>query len=194
MCTKEESMSNVKIKDIPFMERYVKLVIEGDVHRGTIVANLRCLYEFIGKNSPGNPQYEFGNACRVILKRARNLAGYRKYIISKRQVIELVEGHCDNRNDEIVEYIKIPYASDYIFRAIFDIFEEYKNEGVISIPSEIAQKYGNVRRDVFYDEQSRQYHYKYINGLLNDRLELSELRENLLNDLCSRTCALGRKV
>lgn len=186
-------MSNVKLKEIPFGERYVKLIIDGHFQGGPMVANLRRLYEFIGTNSPGNPKYTFGNGCRAILRKARTLAGYRTYMISKKQVFQLVNAYC-NRDDDTVEYVKIPYASDYIFRAIFSILDEYKATKGVVVPLEITELYGKIRREVFYAEQSRQYHRKYEEGLLNNRPELDELRRELLNDLCSEACALGRKV
>ena len=187
-------MSNVKTKDVPFCERYVNLVLDGDILRGPMIANLKCLYEFIGKNSPGNPKYELGNGCRAILQKARSLAGCRAHIISKRQVIALIDAQCAGKTNDIVEYIKIPYTNDYIFRTIFDILDGYKNNTSVSIPDEISRLYGKIRRDVFYGEQSKQYQRKYNGGLLRDRPELSDLRRNLLNDLCSEECALGRKV
>lgn len=64
-------MSNVKIKDIPFNERYVNLALDDNILLGPMTANLKCLYEFINKNSPGNSCWKYGNAYRAILKKAR---------------------------------------------------------------------------------------------------------------------------
>lgn len=185
-------MAEVKLKDIPFDERYIKLIVYDVNEPNTIVANLRCLFNFIG-NVEGEfrPEYSIGTASRAILKRARRIAGNRKYIISKRQVLSLLKAETNIEINNTV-IIKIPYASEYIFKAIFDIFNEYRNRNVI-IPDEFINLYGSVRRDIFYNEQSNQYRYDYENNLLADREELTELRRRLLNDLCSEICALGRE-
>lgn len=183
-------MSDVKIRTIPFNERYVNLVLDDNILLGPMIANLKCLYEFIDKNSTGNSNYKYGNAYRDILKKARYLAGSRKYIISKKQVASLIRA----TGVEYASSIKIPYASDYIFRAIFEIFEGYRNNPVVSIPSEIMELYGKVRRDVFYGIQSSQYEYKLTHNMLNRREDLRALRRALLNDLCSEECSLGKRV
>lgn len=185
-------MSNVKIKKIPFNERYVNLALADNIHLGAMTANLKALYEFIDKNEHGRYTsiYEYGNAYRAILKRARLLAGSRKYIISKRQVAALINPIISQNGFST----KIPYACDYIFRAIFEIFDNYKNDPMVSIPSELTRLYGKIRRDAFYSIQCSQYEYAYMHNLLNDREELREIREALLNDLCSEECALGKRV
>lgn len=183
-------MSNVKIKEIPYSERYVHLAIDKNVLTGPMTANLKCLYEFINRNSPGNSSFQYGNAARAILKKARTLAGSRRYIISKKQVLSLVRAN----GDEYAISIKIPYASDYIFKAIFEIFEGYKNNPVVSVPPEILGLYGKIRREVFFSIQSEQYEYKLKHNLLNERDDLDEIRKALLNDLCSDECALGKQV
>lgn len=184
------SMSHVKIKEIPFNERYVNLALDEGILTGPMLANLKCLYEFIGRNSPGNCSNNDGNAFRAILKKARTFAGSRKYIISKRQVAALIRA----KGGEYASSIKIPYASDYIFRAIFEIFDGYRNNPLVAIPPEIMNIYGQVRRDVFYGIQSSQYEYKYTHNLLNDREDLRDIRRDLLNDLCSEDCTLGKQV
>lgn len=183
-------MSNVKIKDIPFNERYVNLALDDNILLGPMTANLKCLYEFIDKNSPGNSCWEYGNAYRAILKKARFLAGSRKYIISKKQVAALI----NPEGKEYASSTKIPYASDYIFRAIFEIFDGYRNDSVVSIPPELLALYGKVRRDVFFSIQSSQYQYKFANNMLNQRENLRDIRRALLNDLCSDDSTLGKRV
>ena len=181
-------MSNIKTKDIPFNERYVYLALNGDFLAESVTHNLRCLYEFIDKCTPGGNTWKYGNAYRVILYEARKLAGYRKNIISKRQVCSLIRT-IENKD---VTVVKIPYSCDYIFRAIFSIFERYKKDASISVPPEIEAFYSQLRRTVFYSKQSEQYEYKFTHNILENKENLRKIRVALLNDLCSDECALGR--
>lgn len=181
-------MAFVKMKDIPFDERYVLIMINDNVLTEAITYDLRLLYEFIDKHAPEKSHWKFGKAYRMILRRAKEKAGYRKYIISKRQVASLINVYKKN-NDQ---YIKIPFASEYIFYAIFSIFEEFSSDPSISIPQNIKASYGRVRREVFYKSQSNQYEYDYKHGLLSERPELEDIRKNLLNDICSEECSLGK--
>lgn len=184
-------MSHVKIAEIPFNERYVNLALENDISAGPLVANLKCLYSFIDKNSPKVSKWEYGNAYRAILNKARTLAGSkRSHIISKRQVAALINPQV---REGIAMSTKIPYSADYIFRAIFMIFDDFKNDPAVSIPSELMALYGEVRREVFYREQSKKYEYAIKNGLLKKRDELEDIRRKLANDLCSDDCALGKR-
>ena len=138
-------MSNVKTKDVPFCERYVNLVLDGDILRGPMIANLKCLYEFIGKNSPGNPKYELGNGCRAILQKARALAGCRAHIISKRQVIALIDAQCAGKTNDIVEYIKTYFPEKYDAGIIYHVHNGYLmvyvSTGIIGIVLLNMQKY-----------------------------------------------------
>lgn len=183
-------MANVKIKDIPFDERYVDLYLDDGILLGPMVANLRCLYEFIDRNAPGNSAWKYGNAYRAILRKARSLAGTRRYIISKKQVAALI----NPKGKEYAISIKIPYSSEYIFKAIFEIFDGYRRNEQVVIPSEIETMYGKLRREVFFLTQSEQYRYKFEHNLLNSREELRDIRRALVNDLCSDDCSLGKKV
>lgn len=193
-------MNHIKTKDIPFNERYIHLALDDHVNPNQMTANLQKLYGYLDSVLPGNSFGRYGNASRAILKKARQIAGNRGRIISKKQVLSLVRFY--DYGGRIIQSfpesdrhysIKIPYSSGYIFQAIFSIFEEYKTNNTISIPNEISACYGKIRRDVFYLSQCQQYEYKFKNNLLNNRPELYELRENLLNDLCSVECALGGK-
>ena len=121
-----------------------------------MTANLRILYEFLDEVLPGKSHFKYGNASRAILKEARRIAGHRKRIISKKQVLALVRYYdykgkaVDTIPKDGEHYsIKIPYSSGYIFQAIFnifDIFDIYKKE--VLVPSEIRDCYGIVRRIV----------------------------------------------
>lgn len=182
-------MSNVKMRQIPFDERYIYLALDQDIFPDSIVIKLRLIYGLIDKQFENDFAGEYGNAYRAILRKARELAGNRKYIISKRQVASLIKIY--EKND--ISYIRIPYACDYIFRAILALFEEYKNDVTMDISKEIQVLYGNIRRDIFYKTQSEQYKYKYTHNLLSEREELKDIRRALLNDLCSDECAIGKR-
>ena len=182
-------MAWVKTKDIPFNERYVYMVLDQVVLDKPLISNLEMLYEFIDIQLSPKRVFKNGSAYTLILKRAREIAGYRKNIISRRQVKAII--NVQRRKNDIC--IRIPYASEYIFKAIFDIFEGYKKDPSINIPPEIEKCYGQIRREVFYCKQCEQYKYKFTNNLLNDRNELRELRHSLLNDICSEECSLGKE-
>jgi hypothetical protein len=182
-------MSNVKIESIPLNERYVNIIIDKCPKMDNMTDNLKLIYELINDNSTGYGR-EYGKAYRAILKKARRLAGKRKYIISKKQVASLIRSYSDG---DCVS-VKIPYASDYIFRAIFDIFDLLKADSNVIIPSEIVSLYGENRRESFYDVQSSQYEYKFTHNLLNERDELTSIRKELVNDLCTEKCSLGKRV
>lgn len=84
-------MSQIKLKDIPFNDRYVYLRLDGNLAAESLVANLKHLYWFIDQNEPGVYSWQNGKAFRAILKEARRLAGNRRsYIISKKQVTSLI--------------------------------------------------------------------------------------------------------
>lgn len=66
---------------------------------------------------------------RAILKEARRFAKRNKRIISKRQVHELIKVY--EREDGV--WVKIPYASGYIFRAIFSLMDKYKEQSEVPV-------------------------------------------------------------
>lgn len=89
--------------------------------------------------------------------------------------------------------VKIPYSADYIFRAIFSVFDKYKQSSSVPISPELVALFGKVRREVFYKEQSDKYEYAVKNDLLNKRDELFDIRKKLVNDLCTGDCTLGKR-
>lgn len=184
-------MSQIKLKDIPFNDRYVYLRLDGNLAAESLVANLKHLYWFIDQNEPGVYSWQNGKAFRAILKEARRLAGNRRsYIISKKQVTSLITIFVDKEGGVSV---KIPYSADYIFRAIFSVFDKYKQSSSVPISPELVALFGKVRREVFYKEQSDKYEYAVKNDLLNKRDELFDIRKKLVNDLCTGDCTLGKR-
>ena len=142
-------MGKVKTKDIDFNDRYAYVELFGlEVDTEKIVANLKDLYAYIDAEE-GNSLYLYGKAYRHIQSIARAYAGRRSWIISKKQVSNLIKVHQKDGK----KYVKIPYASDYIFRAIFTILDEYKEQGK-NIPEKIQKMFGLIRRDCFYKDQA----------------------------------------
>lgn len=174
-------MSAVKINEIKFNYRYVSVELFGQFNNyKEVVGNLESLYEYIDKKEGGNSFYKYGKAYRKILKMARAYAGARGYIISKRQVSNLIKVY----DKAGVVYVKIPYAADYIFRAIFTIFEQYRTEE--DIPENIVQLLGKFRRECFYKEQCFSY----------ARLDIGDdehMKYNLNLDLNTENGVLGRR-
>lgn len=143
-------LSKVNLKNINFFDRYVNVVLFGNDLDYDVVGNLKKVYEFINDTEGGIPFFPLGAAYSKIKKIAREKYGRtRKNVISKRQIRNLIEIHMYKGD----KYVKIPYTADYIFKAIFFILEEYKEDG-IEIPSDIEQLRGNLRRLCFYNNQS----------------------------------------
>lgn len=178
-------MINVKTKDIDFSHRYYKVELFGIYNDPYIIKkNLEKLYAYIDEKEGGNLHFKYGKAYRKILVLARRYTGTHKYIISKRQVANLIKVYS---NDEC-QYIKIPYTADYIFRAIFSILETYKNNGSNDIPTDIIQMFGKLRRDCFYKEQSLSL------AELCRHSNVEPITRRLNDDLNSEGCSLGKKV
>lgn len=178
-------MSRVKTKDIDFNNRYYKVALFGNYADPNVIkSNLEKLYAYIDEKEGGNLHFKYGKAYRKILMLARGYAGAHKYIISKRQVANLIKVYS---NDEL-QYIKIPYAADYIFRAIFSILTTYRNNGNNDIPTDIVQMFGKLRRDCFYKEQSLSL------AEICRRSEVEPIVRELNDDLNSEECSLGREV
>lgn len=143
-------LSKVNLGDINFFERYVSVELFGCDTEEEVVGNLRKIYEFIDCVEGGVPWFPMGAAYRKIKKTAREKYGRsKKYIISKRQVKNLIVIH----KYKDTKFVKIPFTSDYIFKAIFFILEEYK-EDEIDIPPYIEMFRGKLRRFCFYNNQS----------------------------------------
>ena len=175
-------MSKVKVKDIGLSDRYANTELFGtDNEPDKIIGNLKELYAYIDTKE-GFSIYQYGNAYRKILKLARAYAGRHSRIISKRQISNLIKIH----RKEDVEYVKIPYAADYIFKAIFAIFDEYKKTED-DIPEHIKNMFGLSRRDCFYKKQCDSYARVYEEGDM-------QIRKDLQHDINSERCALGGKV
>lgn len=178
-------MSNVNTKDIDFNHRYCKIELFGSYANPNVIkSNLEKLYAYIDEKEGGNSLFKYGKAYRKILVLARGYAGTHKYIISKRQVANLIKVYCDDE----YQYVKIPYTADYIFRAIFFILDTYKNSDPNSIPSDIVQMLGKLRRDCFYKEQSLSL------WELCRHNDVEHIIRCLNNDLNSDGGSLGKRV
>ena len=175
-------MSKVKTKDIDFNLRYANIELFGsNIDSEIIVKNLRELYKYIDFKE-GASVYPYSKAYRRILKLARAQAGRRSWIISKRQIANLIKVHYK----EDMVYVKIPYAADYIFKAIFLILDEYKENGE-DFPENIQNMFGLLRRDCFYKTQCDSYARVYKKGNM-------KIQESLQYDLNSENGVLAKKV
>lgn len=182
-------MGNVKTRDIDFNHRYSKTMLFGDLDNPyEIKDNLEKLYAYIDKKEGGNPLFKYGKAYRKILMLARGFAGSRKYIISKRQVANLIKVYKGDKTNDNTYYVKIPYAANYIFQAIFTILEIYKEENVNDIPEDIINMFGQLRRDCFYKEQCLSYNQ------FCTQHDTSQIQRSLNDDLNSEESLLERKV
>ncbi len=176
-----KTLSKVRLDDIGFFDRYVSVEMFGDVSEEEVIKNLKLVYHFIDETEGGDPVFFLGTAYRKIKKIAREkYCRKKKYIISKRQVANLIKVH----DDKQIKIFKIPYTADYIFKAIFYILEEYKAND-IEIPAEIAEFLGKCRRDCFYKAQSDS-----LKRVCN--VDSPRLRRYLNQDLNSDEGALGK--
>lgn len=140
-------MSNVKLNEVTYP--YVKIqLLNGQSEE--IGVNLQKLYKYINehKNMGGFPPY--GNAFRIIKKRAQQLSGRNDVKFSKREIAALIR--CYPLHIPLNKYIKIPYKIDYIFRAIFEITDELKIQHPLT--PELSIFIDKIRRDSFYNSQS----------------------------------------
>lgn len=179
-------MSNVKMKDIDFNHRYEKVVLFSeydDVHE--IVENLEKLYDFINTKENGKTDHKYGAAYRKILKQARIYASRRSRLISKRQVVNLINVYYDASDDNY--FVKIPYTANYIFKAIFRILDDYREENN-DIPEIMASCIGKFRRECFYEEQCYSYNHVCVDK------QYTGLKMELNKDLNSDRCVLAKKV
>ena len=175
-------MSRIRLEDIDFCDRYVSVEVFGDALDDNMVCNLRRVFEFIDKQEGGVSVFPMGKAYRKIKKVAREkYGGPFKNVISKRQITRLIKVfYVDD-----VRFVSIPYTADYLFKAIFYILESYRNEGVI-LPDGIEKFRGNIRRNVFYNEQCYS-----LNNICN--VDSPTKIRYLNQDINSADCSLGKK-
>ena len=176
-------MSHVSLMEIGFNERYYFVRLFGEFESDEeIKDNLEQFYIAQQESDKlhKKPKFPIGVAYRKILKEARLHAGRGKYIISKRQVANLIKVYDNDGN----KYVKIPYTVDYIFKALFLIMSAYIDEGK-ELPDNIRKLYGQIRRTCFYDKQSDSFKRVCAD---DNRVIIKHLNQ----DLNSANCSLGK--
>lgn len=170
-------MSKVNIKKITYP--YINIELLNKDCAEDIGANLSQLYLYIDRHKNMGSTYEYGNAYRAIKEKANNLMGRKDIKISKRQVISV------RRYFTILgtnKYIKVPYTLYYIFKAIFEIVDDLKAE--YPLPDELKKFVGQIRRDIFYKEQSDLFAIWYPE-------HRDELTRGLYDDIFANKSILG---
>jgi len=100
---------------------YVNIQCPENIEIEKIGVNLSLLYLYINEHTNAGSNMKYGNAYRIIKKRANDILGRKDKKISKRQVASLRRGYPLVGK---INYVKIPYSMHIIFEAIFDIVEE----------------------------------------------------------------------
>ena len=170
-------MSKVKLDDVVF--RYVKIEIK-DGQEDKIGVNLKEVYLYIDRYKNMGSRYPYGNAYKAIRLRATRLMGRGDMKVYKREVTSLVKYRTKLFD---INYIRIPYKMEYIFRAIFELVDELKVN--YPLPQELENFIGKIRRDCFYKEQSSLYK-EWIEE------NLSPLNRALFDDMMAGNSVLSK--
>lgn len=162
--------------------KYAKVEIHKK-DRAALGNHLEEILFYIDEHSKYNRVNEHGNAYKEIRVRAKQILGRNDTKFSKREIKSLITYYICKKTGE--NYIRIPYKLDYIFKAIFSLVDEYEKEYPLS-PS-LKQYVGQIRRECFYNEQSRAYKAWYEDNAS------SELHEELLQDMFGEKSSLNKK-
>ena len=101
--------------------------------------------------------------------------------ISKRQVASLRKYYTIFGTNE---YIKIPYRLYYIFKAVFEIVDILRVD--YPLPDDLENFVGQVRRDIFYSEQSELFNDWYQENR-------NEMTRGLHDDIFAGNSVLSKK-
>ena len=142
-------MKKVNLEEIDYP--YINIEVK-DSDAEQIGINLKKLYLYIDEHKNMGRVFKFGNAYKAIKLRANQLLGRRDIKISKREVTSLIKYFTSIKFDK---YIKIPFKMYYIFEAIFELVDEIKLQ--YPLPADVNVFVGRVRRDCFYEIQSKLY-------------------------------------
>lgn len=173
-------MSKVRLKDIKY--NYADVALKEE-QAEKIGIHLRKIYSYIDENVNMGRRFKYGNAYKAIRERAKRISGRQDVRFSKKEVAALINYKTKRFGHD--EYVKIPYKVDYIFRAIFEIVDELKQD--CPFPAEIEICVGKIRRECFYDIQSHMYEDWYKQD------KRSDLEKNLLDDMFARKTTISKK-
>lgn len=174
-------MANVKPNEIIY--RYVKVEIS-DEEAINIGNSLKQLYLYIDNHANMGRIKPYGNAYKIIRDTAQTLSSRSDMKVSKREVKSLIQ-YFNTRSG--VLNIKVPYKLDYIFKAIFKITDQLKVN--YPLPADIENQLGKIRRDCFYNEQSKAYK-RWFNENIEDQ---PLINRHLYDDIFAPECTLGKK-
>lgn len=147
-------MSNINIADIKYP--YIKIKLSNNNSSKQIGVNLSRLYVYIDEHINMGRIYPYGNAYKIIKEKANRLMGRNDIKISKHQVASLIKYYTFLGT---IKYIKIPYLSYYIFKAVFEIVDNLRVD--YPLPDDLDSFVGEVRRDIFYCDQSELFNDWY---------------------------------
>ena len=146
-------MSKINLKDITYPYFNI-FTLEGQAE--DIGINLQKIYLYIDQHKNMGRIFPYGNAYKAIRLRATRLMGRGDMKVSKKEVASLIKCRFNIFGNK---YIKIPYKMYFIFKAIFEIVDELKDE--YPLPDEVEHFIGKVRRECFYEIQSSLYREWY---------------------------------
>ena len=173
-----------KVKYDEFTYPYVKIELL-DGQSSNVGISLKKIYSYIDEHKNMGRILPYGNAYKAIREKAKILSGRNDVRFSKREVASLIKHFGRIGKEE--RYIKIPYKEDCIFKAIFELVDELKQQ--YPLPPEIQHSIGRIRRKCFYEVQSSLYETWYR----RDRRNQTTLNTHLLDDMFAADCTLNQK-
>ncbi|MCM1295246.1 MAG: hypothetical protein NC311_06865 [Muribaculaceae bacterium] len=172
-------MSKVNIADVTYP--YINIRLEDDETAENVGEKLSRLYLYIDEHKNMGRFFTYGNAYKAIKQYANKLIGKRDIKISKRQVASLRKCYTILGTNR---YIKIPFSLHYIFKAIFEIVDKLKAE--YPLPHDLEIFVGEIRREIFYYEQSELFDDWYDGNK-------DELLRELHDDIFAGNAILSKK-
>lgn len=163
-------------KEIRFNKPYYKISNVPSDMASDIGVNLYKLVNYIGRNSNLGRKTVFGNAQLAIRNEARR---YGRFRFSKREVKSLFT--CYYKKDG-TQFIKVPYKSYDLFKAIFAIVNRMKDKYPMDHDLEIFL--GEIRGKCFYREQLALFEASYHAAHNLNSLSMIDLhlRDDLFSD------------
>lgn len=150
----ERKMSNVDVTKIK--EPFFRIILPQPEMAEDIGVNLSKIYEYIHRNKKVGCFPPYGNAYRLIRKRATELISRGDVKVSKKEVKALIN---PDRTLLWELRIKVPFKLHYIFKAIFEIVNELQEKH--PLPEDLVPCIGRINRECFYNEQSILYRECY---------------------------------
>lgn len=170
-------MSKVNIEDITY--KYINIRLTDEDMASKLGVNLSSLYSYIDEHKNMGRLFPYGNAYKAIKETANRLTGRKDIKISKRQIASLRKYFTILGTNK---YIKIPYRLYYIFKAVFEIVDDLRI--TYPLPTDLEAFVGQMRREIFYSEQSELFDEWY-------RQNRNELTRGLHDDIFAGNSVLS---